>query len=262
MADSDENKNFTSADNSELPEPLVKWERICALTIGVICGGAGGYAVFEKSNQAGTAMLLILAAIFLLIGVQGTPLIKFGSSSGSVELERRRRRKVQEALEQANEENNAEKAEGIVEGVKLVAPDLLPKSFNIYRDYEDSVARALSEMGYEVSQEVRVGPLRADLKITKSGRTVYAELKYYQRQVQPQVIQQVIGMASVLSAPVLLVASSELTNSAQTLISYNDIDFVQWRDEADNLELRAALERLLANVNRKDGGISGPHGSG
>src|SRR6516162_7951910 len=58
----------------------------------------GGYAVFEKSNQAGTAMLLILAAIFLLIGVQGTPLIKFGSSSGSVELERRRRRKVQEAL--------------------------------------------------------------------------------------------------------------------------------------------------------------------
>src|SRR6266702_5760117 len=121
MADSDESNNSTSGDNGELPEPLVKWERICALAIGAICGGAGGYAVFEKSNQAGTAMLLILAAIFLLIGVQGTPLIRFGSSSGSVELERRRRRKVQEALEQANEENNAEKAEGIVEGVKLVA---------------------------------------------------------------------------------------------------------------------------------------------
>jgi hypothetical protein len=262
MAGSDESDNFTSENNGELPEPLVKWERIFALTIGTICGGAGGYAVFEKSNQAGTAMLLILAAIFLLIGVQGTPLIKFGNSSGSVELERRRRRKVQEAVEQANEENNAEKAEGILEGVKLVAPDLVPKSFNIYRDYEDNVARALSEMGYEVSQEVRVGPLMTDLKIMKSGRTVYAELKYYQKPVPPQVIQQVIGMASVLSAPVLLVASSELTNSAQTLISRNDVDFVQWRDGADNAELRAALERLLANVNRKDGGISGTHGSG
>lgn len=261
MTDSDENDDFTSANDSELPEPLVKWERVCALTVGTICGGAGGYAVFEKSNQAGTAMLLILAAIFLLIGVQGTPLIRFGSSSGSVELERRRRKKVQEALEQANEENNAEKAEGIVEGVKLVAPNLVPKSFNIYREYEDSVARALSEMGYEVSQEVRVGSLRVDLKITKSGRTVYAELKYYQKPVQSQVIHQVIGMASVLSAPVLLVASSELTNLAQALIDHNDVDFVQWRDEVDNPELHATLERLLAKVKHNDGSASGPNGS-
>jgi hypothetical protein len=69
-------------------------------------------------------MLLILAAIFLLIGIQGTPLIKFGSNSGSLELERRRRKRVEQALKQASEENSAEKAEGIVEGVKLVAPDL------------------------------------------------------------------------------------------------------------------------------------------
>ena len=260
--DSDENDSFTPADNAELSEPLVKWERVCALVIGAICGGAGGYAVFEKSNQAGTAMLLILAAIFLLIGVQGTPLIKFGSSSGSVELERRRRKKVQEALEQANEENNAEKAEGIVEGVKLVAPDLVPRSFNVYREYEDSVARALSKMGYEVFQEVSVGQLRTDLKITKNGRTVYAELKYYQRSVPSQVIHQVIGMASVLSAPVLLVASSQLTNSAQSLIGHHNVDFVQWRDEADNPELRAALERLLANANRDRSGVSGPDGGG
>jgi hypothetical protein len=260
--DSDENDSSTLADNAELSEPLVKWERVCALAIGAICGGAGGYAVFEKSNQAGTAMLLILAAIFLLIGVQGTPLIKFGSSSGSVELERRRRKKVQEALEQANEENNAEKAEGIVEGVKLVAPDLVPSSFNAYREYEDSVARALSKMGYEVFQEVSVGQLRTDLKITEKDRTVYAELRHYLRPVPSQVIHQVIGIASVLSAPVLLVATSKLTNSAQSLIGQHNVDFVQWRDEADNPELRAALERLLANANRDRSDVGGPDGSG
>ena len=93
----DEDGKFTLADNTDPPEPLVKWERICALAIGAICGGAGGYAAFEKSNQAGTAMLLILAAIFLLIGIQGTPLIKFGiaqealSWNGDAEEKSRRR---------------------------------------------------------------------------------------------------------------------------------------------------------------------------
>jgi hypothetical protein len=82
MSDLDEDNDLTSTGDSEPPEPLVKWERICALIVGAVCGGAGGYVVFEKSNQAGTAILLILAAIFLLIGVQGTPLIRFGSSSG------------------------------------------------------------------------------------------------------------------------------------------------------------------------------------
>jgi hypothetical protein len=256
MAASDENS--TSVDNSDSSDPLVKWERICALAIGVICGGAGGYAAFERSNQAGTAMLLILAAIFLLIGVQGTPLIRFGSSSGSVELERRRRRKVQDALEQANEENNIEKIQGIVEGVKLVAPDLVPSSYNDYKAYEDNVTRALSWMGYEVSQEVPVRQLRVDLKITKDGQTIYAELKNYRGPVPAQAVHQVIGMATVLSAPVLLVASSQLANSARALIGHNGVDFAQWRDEQDNRELRAALERLFSKVNAKDGAVGAP----
>lgn len=261
MADLDVDNDLTSTGDSEPPEPLVKWERICALTVGAICGGAGGYAVFERSNQAGTAMLLILAAIFLLIGVQGTPLIRFGSNSGSVELERRRRRKVQQALEQANEEDNAEKAEGIVEGVKLVAPDLVPKSFETYRQYEDSVANALSKMGYKVSREESFKERRADLGITKNGRTVYAELKIHRRSIQSDVLHQVIGMATILSAPVLLIATSQLTNSARALIGHNSVDFVQWRDETDNPELRATLERLFAEVNHNDGGISGANGN-
>ena len=261
MADSDENDDFTSANDSELPEPLVKWERICALTVGTICGGAGGYAVFEKSNQAGTAMLLILAAIFLLIGVQGTPLIRFGSNSGSVELERRRRRKVQQALEQANEENNTEKAEGIVEGVKIVAPDLVPRSLDTYRQYEDDVANAISKMGYKISRGVPFHGYRTDLEITKNGRKIYAELKLYSRPIQSSVLHQVIGMATILSAPVLLVASTQPTDSARALIGPNNVDFVQWRDETDNPALHATLERLFAEVNHTDGSASGSNGS-
>jgi hypothetical protein len=261
VADVDEDNDLASAGDSEPSEPLVTWERVCALTVGAICGGAGGYAVFERSNQAGTAMLLILAAIFLLIGVQGTPLIRFGSTSGSVELERRRRRKVQQALDQANKEANTEKAEGIVEGVKLVAPDLLPKPFAIYLEYEERVANALLKMGYPVRREVAVNNYRADLEIAKNGRAVYAELKYYRSPVPTNVIHQVIGLATILSAPVLLIASTPLTNSAQALMGHNNVDFVQWRDESDNPELHATLERLFMQVQQNDGGVSGPNGN-
>jgi hypothetical protein len=245
VVNSDERGNPTFAENDQPPELLAKWERSCALLIGAVCGEAGGYTVFERSNQAGTVMLLILAAIFLLIGVQGTPLIKFGSSSGSVELELRRRRNVKEALERANEESSPEKAEGIVEGVKLVAPDLVPASYNPYRQYEDAVAGAISRMGYEVWQDISVKQLRLDLKITGNGRTIYAELKYYERPIPNQVAHQVIGMAHSLSAPVLLIASSELTERAQSLIDAAPVGFARWRDEADNSLLRTAIERLL-----------------
>lgn len=60
-------------------EPLGRVERGIALAVGIAAGGGGGYAVFVSSNQAGTAILLVLSAIFLLIGVQGTSLIRFSA---------------------------------------------------------------------------------------------------------------------------------------------------------------------------------------
>lgn len=247
MTDSERKDDTSLADEGDLPEPLVKWERVCAMAIGAICGGAGGYAVYERSNQAGAVMLLVLAAVFLLIGVQGTPLIKFGSSTGSLELERRRRRRVEQALEQASEEGSTEKAEGIVEGVRIVAPDLVPKSFEDYKNYENSVADALTDMGYEILREPRHPQIRADMAIVKNGRSVYAELKYSSRRIPPEIVRQAIGMSAITSAPVLLIASSPLTSSAQDLIARSGIlvDFAQWRGERDNPELAATLERLF-----------------
>lgn len=261
MVDVGETDDSSSTGDNEPPEPLVKWERICALAIGSICGGAGGYAVFEKSNQAGTAMLLILAAIFLLIGVQGTPLIRFGSNSGSVELERRRRKNVLQALEVAWEENNTQRIEGIVEGVKLVAPDLVPSKFETYGQYENGVAAALVKMGYDVVREAATGPIMADLKIVKKDRAIYAELKQYANMMQANVVQQAIGIATVLSAPLLIIGSTGLTISAQAILGHGNVDFVQWRSEADNPELRATVERLFAQAKHDDGGASGPNGS-
>jgi HJR/Mrr/RecB family endonuclease len=132
-----------------------------------------------------------------------------------------------------------------VEGVKLVAPDLVPTSFDSYRQYEHDVANALSAMGYGVAQEVAVNQVRADLQITKDERSVYAELKYYRSLVSAQTIHQIVGMAQRLSAPVILITNSRLTITAQALLDGKNVDYVQWRDKADNSQLRASIERLL-----------------
>ena len=58
-------------------------ERQGALGIGVAAGLAGGFAVFASSNQAGTAVLLLISLVFLLIGVEGTSLLRIGGGLGA-----------------------------------------------------------------------------------------------------------------------------------------------------------------------------------
>jgi hypothetical protein len=239
---------------ADLPhEPLGRWERLCALTIGVISGSAGAYTVFERSNQAGSVMLLVLAAVFLLIGIQGTPLIKFGSTTASLELERRREAKaeVQHAYEEATEENNSARAQGIVEGVSLIAPELVPANLFTYREYEDGIANVIRELGYEVEQPKPIFErvILADLAISKNNYTVYAEMKMYSRPIPPTTASQIIGISATLKAPVVLIATTQLTNSARSIIENTNVAFVQWRSEKDNGALSATLSRLFNRAN-------------
>ena len=55
---------------------LTRSQRQAALGLGILAGGGGAYAVFASSNQAGTVVLLLIALVFLLIGVEGTPLLR------------------------------------------------------------------------------------------------------------------------------------------------------------------------------------------
>jgi putative peptidoglycan lipid II flippase len=64
------------AGASAPPHLLTPREQQWAIGIGIIAGAAGGYAVFTTSNQAGTFMLLLIALVFLLLGLAGTPLLR------------------------------------------------------------------------------------------------------------------------------------------------------------------------------------------
>jgi hypothetical protein len=103
-------------------------------------------------------------------------------------------------------------------------------------------------MGYDILREPKLPGARLDLEIKKNGLTVYAELKYYSKPVPPSVLREVIGIATIISEPVLLITNSKLPIPRQTLAPGTMVDFVQWRDERDNLELRSTLERLLRRL--------------
>jgi putative peptidoglycan lipid II flippase len=97
-------------------------DRQVALGIGILSGGAGAYAVFATSNQAGTAMLLLISLVFLLIGLGGTSLMRLAGRSASAELA------AQGRLRRVAEEPNPERAAVLMEGIAIPEPRLIPGS--------------------------------------------------------------------------------------------------------------------------------------
>ncbi|MEU8716417.1 hypothetical protein [Streptomyces sp. NPDC048663] len=74
--------------------PLSRWERLGASTAGVLTCGAGVLAVFRSENQAGTVALILAGVLFLLMGVNGAPLIRARYQDYEVLMARRRREVV------------------------------------------------------------------------------------------------------------------------------------------------------------------------
>ncbi len=239
----------TDVKMSSSIEPLRMWERLVALGVGITSGGAGGYAVFATSNQAGTAVLLALAAVFCLVGIQGTPLIRFASGSNSIELDRRRR-SIDQAIEEAKAEENLDKAAGIVQGAVIAEPNLPRPAYYDYVVYEQELRTAIAKIGYSLTDVSRVSDGGFDFVVQDQGsRTIYIETKYYRKPLGMNVVDGIVGKASRTGVPVLLVASSPLTVAAQRIVEESRaIDFIMWRDSRDNDELKAKMREMYARI--------------
>lgn len=230
------------------PPPPDWFERACCVIVGVIAGGAGGYVAFERSNQLGSAVLLVIGAVFLIVGIQGTRLMRFTSGSNIVELEQKKRTIV-DAIEKAQDEGNIEKASGIAEGAAIAAPALgLAK--NVGLQYELHVASAIVGIGYLVTPSSLDRGF--DLIVRDgSDRIIYAELKRLSRPVPPQVVEALIYRASTIPIPVVLITYTQLSRAAQEAVSAaGNLEVVQWRDENDNERLAETLRRMFASIPR------------
>lgn len=98
---------------------LPQWARAICWAFGVAFGGVGSYAVFATDNQAGTAALLILSALFSLIALTGRVPQRLQFGENAVEWPE----EVVDAVATAIEEGSPEVAEKVVSAISESAPD-------------------------------------------------------------------------------------------------------------------------------------------
>lgn len=244
-----------SAPQNDLVEPddgsfdaMHVLERLGAVVLGLAFGVFGIIAVFKSDNQAGTAGLMVAAVAFLLIGVQGTLLVKFGSGSSSVELARRRRR----AIEEAKREDNPDVADGILRGAELMGPELPPSSAELAAIYEKRLAQAIQRITGNVTvaqTRDRGGP---DLLTrTASGVTVAIDVRYRSRgPLRRQDIDRVTAQAARQGevGKLVIVTNAPLSGDAEEFNGQfagkpGSVEVVTWNDESDDGLLGRALGR-------------------
>jgi hypothetical protein len=209
--------------------------------------------VFASSNQAGTAILLVLSAIFLLIGIQGTSLIRFSTGSNTFELERRKRNVEQVAAEVAKED--PDRAAGIIQGAEIALPALGSFSQSEGLLYERRVETALLSMGY-VSTGLRGVDYGYDFALSRAGDSeakVYVEVKYRRSaRLDASTVRSLIDRSAFLRAPFLIVTNADSTIASAAYAAEDGREFpvrlVRWRGESDNDALREALVELLGST--------------
>jgi hypothetical protein len=233
------------ADTDDTREPLHWFERTFVTTVGVSAVGAGAYAIFASSNQWGTAALIVAGAVMTLIGIQGTPLLRFSNSSTTVELASKRT-KLESEVKEAQAQGDVSKAAGLAQGALIAEPRLMRPE---YRGliYEQNVNLALLRLGYRTAlQTVDRG---YDLQVFDSDdHLIGVELKSLARPISAQVIQSLNARYANSSVPVLLVTSTLLTQSGKLVAARDNIDHVMWRDENDDLQLDAKLQEIFSRI--------------
>jgi hypothetical protein len=226
-----------------------KWlERSVCIAIGVIAGGAGGYTVFERSNQIGSTALLVISTLFLVIGIQGTRLMRFTSGSNGVVLEQKKR--LAKAIDKAADEGNIEKVSGIAEGAAIASNKRTSwAGGGAAVLYERQVASVIAYLGY---QTIFTGfDSGYDLIIGDgNNHIIRAEVKRLVRDVSAETVAKIAAMSVRSVGPYLLITYSQLSAPARSFAEERapDLEIVQWRGEQDNDRLAETLSRMFASM--------------
>ena len=94
MSNEDQHDQDKLTEKSRDAAMMTRLERQCAIGIGLAAGIGGAVAVFTTSNQVGTAFLLLISLVFLVMGVEGTPLLR-GLGADALRLRRGSRERQQ-----------------------------------------------------------------------------------------------------------------------------------------------------------------------
>jgi hypothetical protein len=238
-----------SPQPDEPTEPLDLWARVLALVLGVGATGVGTYAVFESENQAGTALLLVVGVVLSLIGLQGTPLRRFGSGEHSVELATIRRR-LADVVNQAAREESPAVAAAVADAARAVDPGASVRP--AWQIYEEAVRRAIGRANGIIESNYQYGRGRAiDARVLMPRGKVSVEIKYRSRgafgsrdiadaSAQLRAAGLEGGHLIITNAP--LSAEAQHHNS-ESSPETNGVEVITWNDERDDDLLARALLR-------------------
>ncbi|MFF5054717.1 hypothetical protein ACFY1S_16210 [Micromonospora sp. NPDC000663] len=233
-------------------EPLKKLERMAALAVGLLAGGAGGWAVLNTENQVGSASLVVIGAAFLLIAVQGTPLARFSNGSNSIEL-RKRRARAQMVVERAQQEEDPDVAAAVTEAASIIEPTLLQHPHFRADLYLSRLEVAVKALGLGVARTTRDQYIYDFIAFTgpaDNESSVAISVKY--RDSGPL---RLAGMERFLARngnrnilPMLVVTNAEIEPSLQEHAkeSYPLLRIVKWSDGTDTPSLSQAIRDLLS----------------
>lgn len=241
------------SENDGRPSPMNPWERWTAGIIGLSAGGVGIAAVFFSDNQAGTAALFVVAGAFLLIGVQGTPLKRFGSGDNNAEFAAREANNKLERAKEAKKDGDQESAENLVDDAVRIDPSVenLPvvQEVRYERRVADAVRRIFGHTpGFELATEPRVRRYRPDFILTSNGHHINVEVTHRQRELGVTVLQSFEHMARTTGRPTLLITNAPLSDAVMQLNGRAEdtpVEVVQWTGANDDDLLERAALRLL-----------------
>ena len=268
----DDGKADKQTDSDASPSGLGTRERWLAGLIGLAGVSVGGVGIFLSDNQAGTTAILLLGAVFLLMGVQGTAITKAGKDS--VELERRREaRKVLSEAVEAVEQEEPEQAAELVREAKSIDPSLASDpgvrylNSQIYeREVYDAIRRQVGQLlgegqldasDVDFDPNVRYSDRQVDALITLRGgeRTQQIAIEIKRTSTSPsnwsRRIREGVSQLRLIGLPGLLIVDALPSSQSSTLVGRLSseepaIELVRWRDSRDDMQLRAAVVRVSA----------------
>jgi hypothetical protein len=100
MGEDDSSAAFEPSES----DPLSRWQRFSASLIGVTLTAAGGASVFVSANQAGSVVLMASGSAFLLMAVNGVPILRARAKDYEITLARRRKEVLKIAEREAPSE--------------------------------------------------------------------------------------------------------------------------------------------------------------
>lgn len=253
-------------DQSRTVDGLNWLERTGATLVGLVGVGVGGTGIFLSDNQAGTTAMLLLGAVFLLMGIQGTAIKR--ATKDSVEWERRRQKRFDTAVQAGEilEERGPDEAELFIEGAKAADPGITSEpavrrldGILFERQVLDALKRTIPRAGldparYRISSRIDVHGPEIDIVVSDKEDglpKLFIEVKMLPTQGSRilRSMQNAIEQLSQYGKPGLIVANRYIPVPILESLRLDDhnppIHYALWRGPEDDESLVLELRRLL-----------------